>query len=194
MDDRKEISSGNSINFDESTKIYAHSIGGWKSQTTPTDACKDDGSQLIVANIYPLRPLPEASKHLSFIFGCFEIDKGNPLHLPETGIFLKANDCQANPETQVIIKFMRDPGLIIAKLEHRRGIDTAYAVTIRGFILDEKTPKLNHTHEDVLAHYLVDRTLARKVLKYVVVGLILLHKEIIFHGDIKPWSIVQCGS
>ena len=46
--------------------------------------------------------------------------------------------------------------------------------------------------EDVLDHDIVDLTLARKVLKYVVVGLILLHIEIIFHGDIKLWIIVKC--
>ena len=84
MDDRKEISSGNSINFDDLTKRYAHSTGVQKSQTTPTDACKDDGAQLIVANIYPLRPLPEARKHLSSIFGRFDIDEGGSLHLLET--------------------------------------------------------------------------------------------------------------
>ena len=67
MNDCKEISSGKSINFDESTTIYAHSSGSQKSQTTPTDACKDDGAQLIVANIYPLRTFPEASNHLSSI-------------------------------------------------------------------------------------------------------------------------------
>ena len=61
MDDRKEIRSGNDINFDESTKIYAHSSGGRKSQTTPTGACKDDVAQLIIADISPLRPGPEAS-------------------------------------------------------------------------------------------------------------------------------------
>ena len=44
-----------------------------------------------------------------------------------------------------------------------------------------------------MAHDLVDFTLAQKVLKDVVVGLILLHIEIIFHGDIKQQSIVQCG-
>ena len=158
---------------------------------------------------------------------------------------LRANDCQANPATQVILKFMRDPGLILAELENRRDIDATYVVPIRGVILDEKTPKLkydgpisvekreglaeairnyltrhirnmpgchedkishldfgyaivldfyNRTLEDVLTHDLVDLTLARKVLKDVVVGLILLHTEIIFHGDIKPRSIVQCGS
>ena len=52
----------------------------------------------------------------------------------------------------------------------------------------------NFTLEDVLAHDIVDLTLAQKVLKYLVVGLILLHTEVIFHGYIKPWSIVQCGS
>ena len=81
MDNRKDISSGNSIDFDKLSKIYAHISGGWKIQTTPTDACKYDGAQLIVANISPLRPLPETSKHLSPIFGCFDIDEGNPLHL-----------------------------------------------------------------------------------------------------------------
>ena len=77
MDDRKYISSRNSIDFGELTKRYAHSSGGWKSQTTTTEACKDDGAQLIVANIYPLRPCPEYSKHLSYTFDCFDIDKGN---------------------------------------------------------------------------------------------------------------------
>ena len=80
MDNSKEISSGNSINFDESTKSYAHSSGDQKSQTTPTGACKYDGAQLIIANISPLRPRSEAGKHLSSIFGRFDIDKGNPLH------------------------------------------------------------------------------------------------------------------
>ena len=51
----------------------------------------------------------------------------------------------------------------------------------------------NCTLEDVLTHDLVDLTLAHKVLKDVVVGLIILHTEIIFHGDIKPRIIVQCG-
>ena len=50
----------------------------------------------------------------------------------------------------------------------------------------------NRTLEDFLAHDLVDLILAPKVLKDVVVGLILLHIEIIFHGDIKQRSIVQC--
>ena len=44
-----------------------------------------------------------------------------------------------------------------------------------------------------MAHYLVDFTIARKFLKDVVVGLICLHTEIIFHGGIKPWSMVQYG-
>ena len=84
MDDIKEISSGNSINFGESTKRYAHSSGGQKGQTIPTDACKYDGAQLIVADISPLRPRPEASKHLSSIFCHFDIYKGISLHLSET--------------------------------------------------------------------------------------------------------------
>ena len=78
MENRKEISSENSIDFYESNKRYAHSSGGRKSQTTPTDACKDNGAQLIVADISPLRPRPEASNNLSSIFGRFEIDEGNP--------------------------------------------------------------------------------------------------------------------
>ena len=57
---------------------------------------------------------------------------------------LRANDCQVNPATQVIIKFMRDPELILAELEHRRGIYTTYVVPIRGVILYEKTPKLKY--------------------------------------------------
>ena len=193
MENRKDIISENSINFNESTKRYDHSSGGWKSQTTPTNACKDDGTKLIVANISPLVTRPEVNKYLSYIFGCFEIDEEHPLHLPETELLLRANDCQANPETQVIIKFMRDPGLILADLVNLRGIDTTYVVTTRGVILDEKTPQLNLTIEDVLAHDIVDLTLARKVLKDIVVGLILLHTEIIFHGDIKTLSIVKCG-
>ena len=68
MDDRKDISSKNSIHFDESNKRYAHSTGGRKIQTIPT-------------NISPLRPFPEYSKHISYIFGNFDIDEGNPLHL-----------------------------------------------------------------------------------------------------------------
>ena len=93
-----------------------HISGGWKIQTTPTNSCKDDVAQLIVADISPLRPCPEASKHVSSIFGHFEIDEGNPLHLSETELFLRANDCQANPATQVIIKFIIYFGLIIAEI------------------------------------------------------------------------------
>ena len=52
----------------------------------------------------------------------------------------------------------------------------------------------NRTLEDVLARDIVDLTLAWKVLKDVVVGLILFNIEITFHGDIKARSIVQCGS
>ena len=92
MDDRKYISSGNSINFDELTKRYSHSSGVQNTQTTMTIACKDDGTQLIVANISPLRPHPKASKKLSSIFGCFDIEEKNPLHLLETYLLLKAND------------------------------------------------------------------------------------------------------
>ena len=39
---------------------------------------------------------------------------------------------------------MRDYRLILAELEHRRGIDTTYVVPIRGVILDEKIPKLKY--------------------------------------------------
>ena len=52
----------------------------------------------------------------------------------------------------------------------------------------------NRTLEDVLARDLVDLTLDRKALKDVVVGMIILHTDIIFHCDIKPQSIVQCRS
>ena len=52
----------------------------------------------------------------------------------------------------------------------------------------------NKTLEDVLYRDLVELALVRKVLKYIVVGLILFHTEIIFHSDIKTWSILQCGS
>ena len=48
----------------------------------------------------------------------------------------------------------------------------------------------NHTLEDVLAHDIVDLTFARKVLKYLVVGMILFHTNFIFHGDTKHQSIV----
>ena len=113
MDYRKDISSGNIIDFDESTKRYAHSSGGLNSQTTPTDACKDDGAKLIVSNIYPLIPCPDASKHSSYIFCHFEIDEGIPLHLLEKELLLRSNDCQANMATQVIIKIMKYPGLIL---------------------------------------------------------------------------------
>ena len=44
-----------------------------------------------------------------------------------------------------------------------------------------------------MAHDLVKLMLAREVIKDVVVGLILLHTEIIFQCDIKPGSILQCG-
>ena len=81
MDYCKEVSSGNSINFDESTKRYAHSSGGRKNQMKSTDTCKDESTKLIIAGIYPLRPRPDASKHLSYIFGRFDIYEGNPLHL-----------------------------------------------------------------------------------------------------------------
>ena len=60
--------------------------------------------------------------------------------------------------------------------------------------MDEKTPKLNHTIAEVLAHDIVDLTLATNVLKDVVVGMILFQIEIIFHGDIKSQSILKCGS
>ena len=66
------------------------------------------------------------------------------MYLSETEILLRANDCQENPATQVIIKFMIYPGLILADIEHQRGIDTTYVPPIRGFILDEKIPKLNY--------------------------------------------------
>ena len=70
---------------------------------------------------------------------------------------------------------MRYPWLIISDIENWRGIYTTYVVTIRGVILDEKIPKLNHTIAEVLAHDLVDLTLATNVLKDVVVGMILFH-------------------
>ena len=63
------------------------------------------------------------------------------MHLSETKLFLRANDCQANPETQVIIELMRDTGLIISELEHLRGIDATYDITIQGVTLDEKIRK-----------------------------------------------------
>ena len=64
--------------------------------------------------------------------------------MSETELFLRANDRQANPETQVIIKFMRYPGLILAYVEHWRGIDTNYVVPFIEVILDEKNTKLKY--------------------------------------------------
>ena len=43
--------------------------------------CKDEGVQWIVADIPPLRPISDASKHLWSFFGRFEIDKGNTFYL-----------------------------------------------------------------------------------------------------------------
>ena len=63
-------------------------------------------------------------------------------------------------------------------------IEFGYAIVLDLYI---------RTLEDVLAHDLVDLTPDRKVLKDLVVGLIILHTEIIFHGDIKTLSIVKCG-
>ena len=116
------------------------------------------------------------------------------MHRSETKSFLRANDCQANPETRVIMELMRDTGLIHSELEHQRGIDTTYVITIQGVILNEKIPKLDGTLEDFLDHDRVDLMLAQEVLKDVVQGMILLHTDIIFHCDVKPQSIVQCGS
>ena len=64
------------------------------------------------------------------------------MNIPETELLLRSNDCQANPETQVILKFVRDPGLILADLEHWRLIYATYVVPIRGVVLYEKIPKL----------------------------------------------------
>ena len=118
VDDNSDIDFLNSV----------HSSGVLKSQTTPADACKDDSAQLIINYIYPLRPGTQVSNHLSSIFGCFEVDEGKPLHLSETDILLRQNDFHANPENQVILKFMRDHGLIPAYLEHQMGIDATYVV------------------------------------------------------------------
>ena len=84
MEYHKEIINLNSIDFNELTKKYAHSSGDRKTQTRPTYARKYDGTKLIVTNISPLKPRPEAIKHLSSIFGRFDIDEENPLHLSET--------------------------------------------------------------------------------------------------------------
>ena len=56
-----------------------------------------------------------------------------------------------------------------------------------------KPEKSNHNLQYFLAHDLIDIMLSQKVLKYVVVGLILLRTYIMFHGDIKPQIILQCG-
>ena len=50
------------------------------------------------------------------------------------------------------------------------------------------------TLKDVLAHDPANLTITRKVLTDAVVGRIILHMDIIFHSDIKPRSIVKCGS
>ena len=136
-------------------------------------------------------------------------------------------------------------GLIIADLDHRRGIDTTYIFPTRGVISDEKIPRLNYDcpvlvdrqevhfkricnyltiriqnmpvcHNYIIFHlnfgydinlefynrtiehflflWFFDPTLAWKVLKEVMVGLIIMQTHILFNGDIKLWSIVQCGS
>ena len=55
-----------------------------------------------------------------------------------------ANDFRVNPATQVILKFMRDPGLILAENEHWRGIDAACVVPIKGVVLGENIRKLKY--------------------------------------------------
>ena len=67
--------------------------------------------------------MPLSIYHIFLV--ALELMMETPLHLSETEIFLRANDCQANPETQFIIKFIRDPGLILAEIENRRSIDIA---------------------------------------------------------------------
>ena len=112
-----------------------------RAKNTPANACKYYSAQLIIYDIYPLRPGPDTSKHLSSLFGRFDIDEGNPLHLLETEHFLRQNDFQSNPENQVILKFMRDPGLIPAYLENRVGIDATLLFHQRGDI-GRENPKI----------------------------------------------------
>ena len=99
MDDHKEISSRDSIDFDESTKRYAHSSGVQKSQTTPKNACKDDGAKLFLANIYPLRPCPEASNHLSSVLVTLIFTRETLCICWKQIFLLRANYCQANTST-----------------------------------------------------------------------------------------------
>ena len=66
------------------------------------------------------------------------------MRILETELLLRANDFQANLATQVITKFITDPGLFLAELEHWRGIDTIYFAPIRGVILDEEIQKLKY--------------------------------------------------
>ena len=79
-------SSCNSCYFLDDMKLilkYVHRSGIHNIQPTQTNYCKDFGVKFIVAGISSLRPGSKASKNLSSLFGHFEIDKGNPLHLLE---------------------------------------------------------------------------------------------------------------
>ena len=102
---------------------------------------------------------------------------------------LRANDSEENTATKVIVKFMRYLWLILTRFENLRSIDTTYVVPIIWVILDKKNPKLNHTIEDVFSLDLVDLTFYRKVLRDLVVGMILFHKDIIFHGEM--WKLIE---
>ena len=66
------------------------------------------------------------------------------MHISETKEFLRDNDCQENLSTQVILKLMRYHELIIAEIEHWRGIGATYDVPIRGVVVDDKIPKLKY--------------------------------------------------
>ena len=103
--------------------------------------------------------------------------------MSETELFLRSKYCQANSEAQVTRKFMRDPWLIIAKLEHRRGIGTTYVVPIRGVILDEKIPKLKYDGSILVYKWEVLVEANHNYLTRDIHNMPVCHKDIIYHID-----------
>ena len=78
---------------------------------------------------------------------------------------------------------MRDPWLIIAKLEHRRGIGTTYVVPIRGVILDEKIPKLKYDGSILVYKWEVLVEANHNYLTRDIHNMPVCHKDIIYHID-----------
>ncbi|KAJ8601597.1 hypothetical protein CTAYLR_008457 [Chrysophaeum taylorii] len=114
----------------------------------------NDGKTYVDLAVLPCR---NAMKEALYVLGCFDVDRGPPLHVSPTAVVFAATEHKPSSTTEdevereetlvetsnqrrlprrAALKAMREMGQVLAELDGRKGIDSRYVVRVIGVYVD----------------------------------------------------------